>query len=163
MPDAPRLRAVVDNVTGVHERDSIRLSRLSMTSFAFWVSTRLVNPTNERGHWSARARRSTAQRDAVAQSVWTTLRASQAGIVWRLATPATTPKTVTFTAHVARKFDSDGLQAAMKSIRDGLQDCGLIHSDGPDSGHVFEYAQLVDRARRGVEITVRLREAARDA
>lgn len=36
-----------------------------------------------------------------------------------------------------------------------FQDCGLIHDDGPESQHVFTYAQVV-RTPLGVEITVTL-------
>jgi hypothetical protein len=42
----------------------------------------------------------------------------------------------------------------VKPIRDALVECGLLHSDAPDSGHIFVYHQVVDRAHRGVEIIV---------
>ena len=156
MPDAPRLRAFVERV-----KQSAELTRDSLTVF---VATRLVNPTNERSHWAVRARRVKVQRETAAVSVHvalsrlvtaTSVYGSESDL-WN--TPAERPKYITFTAYVARKFDTDGLQAACKSIRDGLQDCGLIHSDGPDSGHIFEYHQLIDRTRRGVEIAIRLRD-----
>ena len=67
----------------------------------------------------------------------------------------TVPKRITFTAHVWSRFDDDSLPATMKSVRDGLIDAGLIHADGPTSGHVFEYKQIVDRQRRGVQIEAR--------
>ena len=64
------------------------------------------------------------------------------------------PKTITFTAHVGAGWDDDNLPAAIKPIRDALVDAQVIHSDAPDSGHVFRYAQVVDRTHRGVEIVV---------
>jgi hypothetical protein len=63
-------------------------------------------------------------------------------------------KAISFTAHVGRHWDDDNLPAAIKPIRDGLVDAGLIHSDAPDSGHTFTYAQCVDRNARGVKITI---------
>jgi hypothetical protein len=54
-------------------------------------------------------------------------------------------------------MDGDGLQAALKPIRDALIDCAVLHSDAPDSGHEFVYTQRIDRARRGCEIRVSLR------
>jgi hypothetical protein len=66
----------------------------------------------------------------------------------------TIPKVITFTAHVGRHWDDDNLPAAIKPIRDGLVDAGVIHSDAPDSGHTFTYAQCVDRNDRGVKITI---------
>jgi len=63
------------------------------------------------------------------------------------------------TAHTWNHWDDEeGVNAACKPLRDGLVDARVIHSDAADSGHVFSYAQIVDRARRGVEITVELGE-----
>ena len=64
------------------------------------------------------------------------------------------PKTITFTAHVGAGWDDDNLPAAIKPIRDALVDAQVIHSDAPDSGHTFRYAQVIDRKHRGVEIAV---------
>jgi hypothetical protein len=121
-----------------------------------FVPTRLVNPTNAREHWSARSKRAKAQRDAVALAVWSALRDPvrwKRTVVWRITALPTTPKRISLVGHVARRFDTDGLQAAMKSVRDGLQDCGLIHDDGPDSGHTFTYSQRVAKPL-GVSITI---------
>jgi hypothetical protein len=129
------------------------------TSLTVFVPTRLVNPTNERAaHWGGRATRAKRQRAAVAMAVWAALRnpSREARMtVWRITAKPETPKHITLTGHVARKLDGDGLQAALKHCRDGLIDCGLIHDDGPDSGHRFDYAQVV-RAPTGVLITVAL-------
>jgi hypothetical protein len=84
------------------------------------------------------------------------------------------PKRVKFIAYVPRRFDDDGLQAALKPCRDGMQEsapavirggrtvraaqvgCGIIHSDGIKSGHQFEYRQETtrDRGRGGVFVIV---------
>ena len=135
------------------------MTKLVADTLTVFIATRLVNPTNARpAHWSQRSSPAKRQREAVATTVWAELRDPRRGVYWHITATARSPKAITLTAYVARKFDDDGLQAACKSIRDGLQDCGLIQSDGPDSGHVFEYHQVIDRTRRGVAITVRLRE-----
>jgi hypothetical protein len=61
---------------------------------------------------------------------------------------------------VGALWDDDNLPAAIKPVRDGLVDGRVIHADGPESGHTFVYRQVVDRARRGVEITVKPADAA---
>jgi hypothetical protein len=66
----------------------------------------------------------------------------------------TLPATITFTAHVGRRWDDDNIPGAVKPIRDGLVDARVIHSDGLSSGHTFRYAQVVDRERRGVEVQI---------
>jgi len=63
------------------------------------------------------------------------------------------PKRIRFTAHVGRLWDDDNLPGAIKPIRDALIGY-VIHSDAPDSGHRFEYAQVVNRKERGVRITI---------
>jgi hypothetical protein len=133
-------------------------ARLVADVLTVFVATKLVNPTNARGSWHAGAGRARQQREAVASVVWAALRDPHAGIQWHITAKPTTPKMIHFCAHVGRRFDTDGLVSSLKHVRDGLQDCGLIANDGPDSGHIFTYAQVVDRARRGVQITVTLRE-----
>ena len=128
---------------------------ITTKALELFVPTRLVNPTNAREQWQARHRRTSAQREAVAMAVWAALRDPRRRITWHITAAPSRRKHVTLTGHVARRFDSDGLQAAMKSIRDGLQDCGLIHSDAFNSGHVFEYAQQPGKPF-GVTIKVEL-------
>jgi hypothetical protein len=124
-----------------------------MNALVVFVPTRLVNPTNVREHWSVRAKRAKVQRKACALTcTYRMVDALRSGNLGMLGHPENL-KRITFTAHVTRKFDDDGLQSALKHIRDGLQDAGLIHSDGPDSGHVFTYAQRVAKPT-GVEIRV---------
>jgi len=128
---------------------------------AVWVPGKLVNPLNAGAWgWQKRSRTAKAWKDR------TTLAIFEANL-WRQSQATFfpgwdhTPKCVLFHASVFHKFDSDGLQAACKPIRDTLIQCGVIHSDAPDSGHEFVYAQMIDRARRGVEIRVSLRPPSR--
>lgn len=66
-------------------------------------------------------------------------------------------KHVVFTAHVYHRFDSqDNLRACLKAAVDGLVECELLDDDRDSAGHLFEYHQVVDRARPGVEIEVRV-------
>ena len=83
-----------------------------------------------------------------------------------------TPKRVTFTATLRRRFDAeDGLTSSLAPVRDGLQierparilpsgkvapaqiGCGLIHHDGVTSGHLFVYRQQVGK-QEGVQVMV---------
>lgn len=117
-----------------------------------WLPSPLVNALNAREHWAIDAKRARKQRDAVCAAVYTALARR------RFAVGPAVPKRVRFDAFVARPFDGDGLQAALKHVRDGLIDASVIDDDGPASGHVFEYAQ--SRAAewaRGVRITITLR------
>jgi hypothetical protein len=69
-----------------------------------------------------------------------------------------TPKALTFTVYTARAWDDDeGVNAACKPVRDGLIDGGVIHGDGPESGHTFTYRQTIGPGRRGVDIIVEAR------
>ena len=129
-----------------------------------FVPTRLVNPLNERVHWSVRSKRAKAQRDAVAMAVWAALRDPTKSIhvehirvgllQWRISAKPTTPKRITLVGHVARKFDShDNLRAALKSVVDGLVDAHLIGDDRDSEGHTFLYDQIVAKPY-GVTITI---------
>jgi hypothetical protein len=116
----------------------------------FFVPGKLSNPLNGswgswRKHWRiARDWRERTVQYAACALDWTPLaRGSER-----------TPKRVTFRAHTARPWDEDNIRAAVKPLRDGLMNARLIHDDSPTSGHLFVYEQVVDRTRRGVEITV---------
>lgn len=117
----------------------------------FFLPCRLQNLTNTRGHWSVRHRYSRQLRALTAAL------GKEASRDVELHPDE--PKHIKFIAYVRRRFDEDGLQAAVKPIRDGLQipapalvkngrvvrqaqvGCGIIHSDGIRSGHQFEYQQ----------------------
>lgn len=66
-------------------------------------------------------------------------------------------RAIHFHANVFNLFDTDGLQAACKPIRDALVECGVISGDADRDGHTFTYDQRIDRKNRGVEIRVRLK------
>jgi len=126
-----------------------------------FVPGKLTNPLNgslSRAHWSHKHRWSTAWKAAT----WV-----ETAKLWTGPGPTPTwtpeqPKRVTFMAHTARLFDETGLRAALKPAEDALMGWPqahpthwrLIHSDAPDSGHVFVYDQVIDRAQRGVRITI---------
>lgn len=126
-----------------------------LQALEFFLPVRLVNTLNARHHWVISARRARQQREAVAAAVLAKLRTDKV----RLRVAAAVPKRIVFHAHVGRAFDTDGLQAALKHIRDGLQDAGLIDTDGPTSGHRFVYTQLTGTppAARGVTVRVTCR------
>lgn len=104
--------------------------------------------------WSERATSKKTLRDQVATAIF--LQTAWA----KMKRPAPrAPKIVNFIAYVAREWDDDGLAYALAGARDALITMGVIHDDAPAAGHVFNYAQHVDRklsAPRGVEIRVRL-------
>jgi hypothetical protein len=129
--------------------------RLEKGCMEFWVPLRLVSPLNVREHWSRRSRRAQRQREAVCAVLHQVL-----GERWSLEAPADRPKRVQFTAYVGRLLDDDNLVAALKSVRDGLQDAGVISGDSPREGHVFTYSQLDGQpiGTQGVRIRVTLGE-----
>ncbi len=117
----------------------------------FFVPGRLTNPLNGSwGGWAKHARLARRWRQS------TTMAVSAAGylVIREGRAHASDPKHVRFLVHTGAPWDDDNLAAACKPLRDGLRDAGLIHDDGAKSGHRFEYAQRVNRRRRGVEITV---------
>jgi hypothetical protein len=126
-----------------------------LAALTIWLPVTIVNTLNRRGHWVISMRRARAQRAAVVVAVLEELHRQK----MHVAVPATRPKAIQFEAHIGRAFDGDGLQAALKSVRDGLIDAHLIHGDGPQDGHVFRYRQCpgTPRSQRGVAITIQLR------
>jgi len=115
-----------------------------------FIPGKLRNPLN--GSWGGWRKHARLAKD------WREHTLAQFLVAWinagRPYRDAHAPKTITFTAHVGAGWDDDNLPAAIKPIRDALVDAQVIHSDAPDSGHVFRYAQVVDRTHRGVEIAV---------
>jgi hypothetical protein len=128
------------------------LARLTL-----WIPARLVNALNAREFWTVDAKRARMQREAVCAAVLETL-----GRTYRLRVGPAVPKTVHFHAFGTRYWDGDGLQSALKHVRDGLIDAGILDDDGPQSGHVFEYEQTIAtrKAARGVRITIAVRGGA---
>ena len=102
----------------------------------FFVPGRITNPLNgSHRHWSVRARWAKEWRGLTA-----TIAHLQCG-----GAPPTLPKRIRLVGHVARRFDDDNYRAAMKPVRDGLRDGGIIQNDDPSCGHLFEYDQVVKR------------------
>ena len=111
-----------------------------------FVPGKLRNPLNGSwGGWRKHARLAKEWKERTAQHIF----ADRAH--WTIVLQA--PKIVTFTAHVGAGWDDDNLPAAIKPIRDALVGT-VIHSDAPEAGHTFVYKQVVDRARRGVQIEI---------
>lgn len=113
----------------------------------FFVPGVLVNPLNgslSRAHWTRK-------------SAWANGWKDRTRAVWRIHSAPlpnlAMPKRITFLARVGAQWDDDNLPAALKPCRDALIGYA-IHSDAPTAGHVFKYRQVVDRTRRGVQITV---------
>lgn len=84
---------------------------------------KVVNESNQRGHWSARARRTKAARTTVGLVVAAHIRAAGPGL--RL------PLVVTLTRIAPRNLDTDGVVSALKATRDGVADA-LGVDDGSD-------------------------------
>jgi hypothetical protein len=127
---------------------------------AIWVSGRLKNPLNAgwgAAKWEHGYRQRWKERVSMAlleDDWWKGIRVARNTIELRTFFG---PKRVVFLAGVHQKFDSDGLQAALKPVRDALVECGVVSGDAERDGHLWEYGQVIDRARRGVTIRVSLR------
>lgn len=121
-----------------------------------FVPGRIVNPTNAR--WSKFGQRVTwarTWRDATDNALlhwWATHPEAQREVRGWVFGGAIA---VQCTARVARKFDTDGLQAAIKPVRDQIAKAFGV-SDGPDGGCRWSYGQVVDPdpARRGVVVQI---------
>lgn len=141
-----RARAMTRRRVTLDQAD--RLRAVAETPGSWFIPGRLRNPLNgSHRHWATRF---------------------QWGKDWRTKTAflilrerpryrADAPKRIAFRARVWSLFDDDGLRAALKPVRDGLRDAGIVHDDSPRSGHEFVYEQVVDRRRRGVEVRVEVR------
>lgn len=130
-----------------------------MTALVLWLPGQILNPLNV-GAWGLHKHRrwAKARREQASEHARVAMLRSPA---WRAVDPAA-PKRVEFFAVVAKSFDGDGLQAALKPTRDGLADARLIHHDGPKSGHAFVYDQRGTRKEPpGVRVTIALMETTR--
>jgi hypothetical protein len=118
---------------------------------AVWVPGKLINGKNASMGWQLKAwgRYKREWREAVAlalmESGWT-----------RMVYGQVIPKRVVFHARTWAATDGDGLQLSLAPVRDALIECGVVSGDADRDGHVWEYHQAIDRARRGVEIHVSL-------
>jgi hypothetical protein len=119
--------------------------------FSVFVAGPLRNPMNgSHGHWSKHARWARQWRERTAQHLFVAQLSKQ---LWPRATP-TVPKRIAFELRTWNRVDDDALGPMAKPCRDALMDAGVIHSDAPDSGHSFSYSQIINRAERGVRISV---------
>jgi hypothetical protein len=124
-----------------------------MSPLCFFIPGKLRNPLN--GSWGGWHKHARLARDWRERTTGAVLVAYGYQRGARPVDPTgENPKRVIFIAHVGRLWDTDNLPAAIKPVRDGLVDARLIHSDAPGSGHEFVYQQVVDRAHRGVAVTV---------
>jgi hypothetical protein len=124
----------------------------------WFVPGALRNPLNgsfSRAHWSAKSRWAKEWKARTVAMMTQQMVATQLLAVYGepLGVILEHPKRVSFLAHTGAPWDDDAIPAGCKPIRDALIGYA-IHSDAPDSGHVFEYAQVVNRKRRGVLITI---------
>lgn len=109
-----------------------------------FLAGKLMNVANNREHWRTRHHYTKTWREKVKLSPFRCLR-------WI----PEYPKRIRLEAKVWNLFDAhDGLRGALKPVVDGLVDVGIIHSDAPDCGHIFEYEQAIDRKSLGVRITI---------
>ena len=92
------------------------------------IPVRTYSLTNQREHWSKKARRAKQERN------WAKLTAGSARLqLLRL------PLTITLTRVAPRALDDDNLRGALKSIRDGIADC--LGVDDRDARVTWRYAQ----------------------
>ena len=126
---------------------------------AVWVSGKLVNGKNASKGWQMKAwgRYKREWREQVARALLEASWRPQRLREDRIRT-ATNPKRIVFAARTHGAMDSDGLGVALAPVRDALIECWVIHNDDRDCGHEFVYTQVIDRARRGVEVRVSLRK-----
>ncbi len=125
------------------------------TPLLVWVPGIIRNPLNHTWHWAKRRRWAREWRDTT--HLVLTSRRNGTGRDWWTVDLAV-PKQVTFTAHLWNRLDTDGLQAALKPVRDALQGIVIQH-DGPACGHTFIYDQVIDRTTGGIEVKVELLES----
>ena len=129
-------------------------------TLTIFVPGRLTNPMNgPHGHWSTRAKWAREWRQRTGAAILHHVAQHRAGRQLgpygeRLGVVLGEAMHVSFLLHTWNAVDSDALGPMVKPCRDALIDMRLIHSDAPDSGHVFEYAQVVNRKARGVTITI---------
>lgn len=132
--------------------------------FRIFLPGETKNPLNSRRAWWDVAKHSKDWRSRVATAAIFATRPLRPPI-----DPAA-PKKITLVAHRKRLLDTtDGLRASLKPLVDGLgphkvyfrkgkmisnPGAHIIHSDGHDCGHVFDYDQVPDRMNVGVWITV---------
>jgi hypothetical protein len=104
------------------------LVRKHLDSILVRLPIRLVSEANARGHWSAKHRRASGQRNAALMA----LRPQVHGM--------SGPWWVLITRVAPRRLDSDNLQTSAKAIRDGIAEA-LGVNDGDESAATWVYDQ----------------------
>lgn len=101
------------------------------------IPLRLVSLTNQREHWAKKANRAKVQRNATKLSLF-----ADAGVrpfTGALDSLIGRRWLVTLTRVAPRQLDGDNMQAACKSVRDGVAD--FLCLDDGDRRIVWQYAQ----------------------
>ena len=93
-----------------------------MSAIEVTLPIRVVNELNDHSHWRGRQKRAKEQRGIVSESLRVRVR-------FVVAEPM--PLIVTLTRIAPRKFDSDGVVASLKHVRDGVADA-LGVNDGDE-------------------------------
>ncbi len=126
-------------------------------TLTLFVRGQLVNPTNQRWkHWRARHKWSSEWRERTAMACH--LADTRAATFKRLRgqTARGGKLRVLFTPVGPRRFDDDGIVAALKPVRDELASLFLTR-DGPEDGHTWTVGPqgvTQDRTFWGVTLTV---------
>lgn len=124
-----------------------------LVEIELWVPGPLRNPMNgSRGHWSKHARWSRQWRERACLAFLEARQTHRGRWPW----PASAPKRIHFHCQTWNTLDDDALPAICKPLRDATVDAGISASDAPKAGNVYTYSQAIDRAHRGVRITVTL-------
>lgn len=119
-----------------------------MTHLDFTIPLRTGNGLNDRGHWAVKARRVKQERTAVALC-WPRV----SGKKWHVPLPVDVH--LTRLSPKGRPMDSDGVQGALKAIRDQVA-AELRVDDGQEDLVRFTYSQA--RGEWGVRVSVFPRE-----
>lgn len=139
------------------ERRAQQPTRAEGELLAVFVPGKLANPLNGTPWiWQKRTRYTRAWKERVYEAIWEAIPDPSVELLVTTVAGSRVPKRVEFLASLHNRMDGDGLQAALKPIRDALVSANVISGDADKDGHTFHYAQRIDRACRGVEIRVRL-------
>src|SRR5687767_11017984 len=88
---------------------------------AIFVEGKLVNPLNASAWgWQKRSRLAKQWKERVATGIYDAVQDSRTELIISTVFGAKLPKLVTFLASTHNAMDSDGLQAALKPVRDAL-------------------------------------------
>lgn len=115
------------------------------TVIAFTLPIHTVSLTNSREYWRAKARRAADERLAVFAAWQGRGRALFAGEIAGIHMKRLGP----------RQLDSDNLQGALKSVRDGIAACLGVDDGSPRLVWMYEQGKHPKRGQYAVEVEVR--------